>query len=94
MKSSQKVDMDVPDSNHRFDINDIRHLSSFPDPNTDLLAPIRPRMPLLPIYRKFNETTPENDLQAAGASQEKDVQVCSEMDPGDTANPAAAPPPA
>ena len=86
--------MDVPDSNHRFGIDDIRHPSDFPDPNTDLLAPIRPRMPQLPIYRKFNETAPENDLQAAGASQEKDVQVCSEMGAGNSTDPAAAPPPA
>ena len=86
--------MNVPGPNHRFDIDDIRHPFDFPNPNTDLLAPIRPRMPQLPIYRKYNEKTPENDLQAAGALQEKDVQVRPEMVAREKSNPPPTPPPA
>ena len=67
--------MDLPGKNQRFDIDDLRHPSHYPDPNTNLLAPIRPRMPQLPIYKKYNAKPPENDFQAATPPQEKAIQV-------------------
>ena len=85
--------MDLPGKNQRFDIDDLRHPSHYPDPNTNLLAPIRPRMPQFPIYKKYNAKTPENDFQAATPPQEKAIQVRPEVGPCDKNDSSAPPPP-
>ena len=85
--------MDLPGPNQRFDINDIVHPLCFPNPNTNLLEPIRPRMPQLPIYNRYGKT-PENDFETTAPLQEKEIQMPPRMGTSDETNTAAPPPPA
>ena len=68
--------MNLPGPKERFDIDDIVHPLCYPNPNSNLLKPIRPRMPQIPIYKKYDKT-PENDFETTPPLQEKEVQMFS-----------------